>query len=334
VAGARVTAPPSTGISKPSHNTDAIDVHGTPFHVHDCHFDTGDDNIAAHANHTLVENCVFGTGHGASIGSLCDVWLTNITFRNISFAGTTAGARIKVRDGCETGRVWGVTFEDLTMKDVETPIDVTMFYDADKPQGKGGFVIEDVTFRNIKSSGHKTDGDFLCTTASPCRGIELEDVSFDGDKTWTCKDASGKSASGCECFTGTTGTASHVAPDVGACLGPSPPPSPSPPGCDVDGCLARCFAKYGGDASDLGPADYCAKGCAQREAEGRGRRTPPTTRRPRRCCGVKGGAVTDKSKLCKDAAAERFSKCNDGCASASSEQQRVAECQYGCGFWK
>ena len=70
VAGARVSAPPSTGTSSPSHNTDALDVHGTPFHVHDCHFDTGDDNVAVHTSHVLVENCVFGHGHGASIGSV------------------------------------------------------------------------------------------------------------------------------------------------------------------------------------------------------------------------------------------------------------------------
>ena len=100
VSGVTIQAPPSTGTASPSHNTDAVDVHGDPFYVHDCYFNTGDDNIAAHANNTLVENCRFGTGHGASIGSLCDVWLTNITFRNISFDGTTSGAKIKVHDGC------------------------------------------------------------------------------------------------------------------------------------------------------------------------------------------------------------------------------------------
>ena len=94
--------------SPQSHNTDAVDVHGTPFYIHDVYFDTGDDNIAGHANHTLVENSVFGAGHGASIGSLCNDWLTNITFRNISFNGTTAGARIKSHPGC-SGKVWNVT---------------------------------------------------------------------------------------------------------------------------------------------------------------------------------------------------------------------------------
>jgi hypothetical protein len=50
-------------------------------------FTTGDDNVAVHANGTLVEDSYFGSGHGASIGSLCDDWITNVTFRNISFHG-------------------------------------------------------------------------------------------------------------------------------------------------------------------------------------------------------------------------------------------------------
>ena len=46
--------PPSTGdVAVRSHNTDGVDVHGSPFWIHDCHFSTGDDNVALHANDTL-----------------------------------------------------------------------------------------------------------------------------------------------------------------------------------------------------------------------------------------------------------------------------------------
>ena len=45
-------------------------------------FTTGDDNIAGHANDTLVEDSYFGSGHGASIGSLCDSYIRNFTVRN------------------------------------------------------------------------------------------------------------------------------------------------------------------------------------------------------------------------------------------------------------
>jgi hypothetical protein len=64
-----------------SHNTDAVDVHGQPFYIHDSHLSVGDDNIAAHVNDTLVEDCYFGTGHGASIGSIGNGYVQNVTFR-------------------------------------------------------------------------------------------------------------------------------------------------------------------------------------------------------------------------------------------------------------
>jgi hypothetical protein len=35
-------------------------VHGSPFYIHNVNFTTGDDNVAGHANHTLVEDSYFG----------------------------------------------------------------------------------------------------------------------------------------------------------------------------------------------------------------------------------------------------------------------------------
>ena len=98
-----VLAPESIDKDDPddeSHNTDALDVHGEYMYIHHVNFTTGDDNVALHANHTLVEDSYFGTGHGASVGSCCDVWLHNLTVRNVVFNGTTAGMRIKTHPKC------------------------------------------------------------------------------------------------------------------------------------------------------------------------------------------------------------------------------------------
>ena len=61
-----VLNPSSTGACEKddtcSHNTDAVDVHGDPFWIHGVNFTTGDDNVAGHANNTLVEDSYFGTG--------------------------------------------------------------------------------------------------------------------------------------------------------------------------------------------------------------------------------------------------------------------------------
>lgn len=216
VAGVTVKAPPSRGVDIPSHNTDAVDIHGDPFYVHGCYFNTGDDNIAAHANNTLVENCKFGTGHGASIGSLCDVWLTNITFRNIEFDGTTAGARIKVHPNC-AGRVWDVTYQDLSMHNVQTAIDVSMHYDSSSSTATQhqGFSIDHVTFKNINSQGQQYTGNFLCTSDQQCKSFTISNVTFD-THDWDCK-----SGNGCKCFEHATDfSVSGVKPDISRCVKP------------------------------------------------------------------------------------------------------------------
>ena len=153
LAYVKVLAPPSTGDcerdNKCSHNTDAVDVHGSPFYIHNVNFTTGDDNVAVHANHTIVENSYFGTGHGASIGSLCNDYLANITFRNITFHRTTHGARIKTDSNC-SGHVTDVFYEDLSMYDVAQAIDVSEFYHTpDKSQERSKFLIDNIVFKNI-----------------------------------------------------------------------------------------------------------------------------------------------------------------------------------------
>lgn len=152
LAHVKVLAPPSTGDCESenlcSHNTDAVDVHGTPFYIHNVNFTTGDDNVAVHANNTLVENSYFGSGHGASIGSLCGDYLTNITFRNISFHETTTGARIKTDANC-TGHVSHVEYRDLTMHNVRQAISVSQHYHDPSGSGHSKFLIDNVVFKNI-----------------------------------------------------------------------------------------------------------------------------------------------------------------------------------------
>ena len=78
-------------------------------------------------------------------------------------------------------------------------------------------------------------------------------------------------------------------------------------------CFARCEKEYGGKVTNKGSdAENCAKGCA----------------------GMEAGKVTDYNKICGLPLAQRLSTCQSDCKSASSNPQRVADCNYGCGFWK
>lgn len=171
-----ILAPPSTHVSNPSHNTDGIDVHGSPFYIHNTYINTGDDNVAFHANDTLVEDCVFGTGHGASVGSIgTGTWIQNITVRNVQFKGTTTACRIKTDHGAD-GAVRDITYDSLTMEGVGTTIDVNMFYSAVGAHSSGGsMTISHITFSNIKADKSGSPGEFNCGDGG-CDDILLDNV--------------------------------------------------------------------------------------------------------------------------------------------------------------
>ncbi len=126
--------------------------------------------MACHANNTLVEHCKFGTGHGASIGSLDGGWYKNITFRDIEFDGTTQGARIKSRPGASMGKVWDITYENLSMKNVKTALEITQFYGSDKTE-QSYLYIDGVTFKNITSEDTGRSAIFDCSSRARTRPV-------------------------------------------------------------------------------------------------------------------------------------------------------------------
>eukprot|EP00698_Gefionella_okellyi_P018585 TRINITY_DN5590_c0_g1_i2.p1 TRINITY_DN5590_c0_g1~~TRINITY_DN5590_c0_g1_i2.p1 ORF type:complete len:389 (-),score=90.01 TRINITY_DN5590_c0_g1_i2:883-2049(-) len=189
IANVTITAPQN------SPNTDGIDVHGSPFYIHDCHIAVGDDNVAQHSNDTLVENCFFGTGHGASIGSVCDSWIQNVTFRNILFDGTDQAVRIKTDQGC-AGAIHNITYSNLNAKNVGSTIIVTMFYQTSKHQTT--MQISNIVLENITSDHAKAPGSFLCDDQSPCKDIQMNNVQHKNPSVgemsgfeWQCKNAFG-----------------------------------------------------------------------------------------------------------------------------------------------
>jgi len=198
--------PPSTTTQIPvngtygeSHNTDAVDVHGTPFYVHHCNFDTGDDNLAVHASNVLVEHCYFGNGHGASIGSVgSDKQLENITFRNLVFNNTEAGAKIKTHAGATNTYIKNVIWENMIHYNVRESITIDMFYDHGKNQTTD-VKISNITIRNLTMHGTQTQlgkpvtpGSFHCQESSPCHGIHLEKITSEDSKVqFDCYNAYG-----------------------------------------------------------------------------------------------------------------------------------------------
>lgn len=117
-----------------SPNTDGIDLMA-------CHNVTiqysflsdGDDNIAIRegSSNVTIRSNTFGSGHGCSIGPINDTGVQNVHIHDCDFVETENGVAIKTWQG-GTGIVTNITYQDLIMSDVGTPITINMYY---CPQG-------------------------------------------------------------------------------------------------------------------------------------------------------------------------------------------------------
>eukprot|EP00026_Physarum_polycephalum_P009323 Phypoly_transcript_09442.p1 GENE.Phypoly_transcript_09442~~Phypoly_transcript_09442.p1 ORF type:complete len:299 (+),score=29.94 Phypoly_transcript_09442:374-1270(+) len=190
VRNVTILAPPSPQ----SHNTDGIDpMNCNNLWIHDCYIDNGDDNVAIKddCSNVVVENCIFGNGHGASIGSITGGTNQNITFRNISFTNTDAGVRIKTQPGC-TGTVRDIVYENLKMTNVDDMIVFDMDYLPGCGKSLTGINITNVRIENIYGTGVHV-GYFNCSKYMPCTDITLINVNITGQDSdvFSCNYAHG-----------------------------------------------------------------------------------------------------------------------------------------------
>jgi len=146
--------------------------------------------VAQHTNDTLVENCVFGDGHGASIGSICGEYVHNVTFNKITFNKTTTAIRIKTDQGC-AGFVKKIVYSNLNINNVGTTIDINMYYATSSSPTT--LVIDDVTIQNVNAYNSTNAGEYNCVPETGCHHIKL--INFNHlsgtPKAWTCSNAYG-----------------------------------------------------------------------------------------------------------------------------------------------
>jgi polygalacturonase len=117
-------------------------------------FSVGDDCIALKSgkiyigstfkkpcNDVTIRNCFMNEGHGAIVlGSEAGAGLTNLLIERCYFKHTDRGLRIKSRRGRGKDSVIdNVTFRDIYMDNVLTPLTINMFYFCD-PDGKSDYV--------------------------------------------------------------------------------------------------------------------------------------------------------------------------------------------------
>ena len=194
----KILAPEPVG-----HNTDGIDPFSSKHIVIDHVFiDTGDDNVAIKSGQPgstgpddpttdiTITDCVFHNGHGLSVGSEISGGVQHLRVERVTFKGTTQGIRIK--SGRDRGNDIGdFVYKDITMEDVQTPIQITMYYGGSRTGAVDAEMapvtrltphFHDIRIENLKATGAKTAMDIEGLPESPVKGLELKNVQIDAAK--------------------------------------------------------------------------------------------------------------------------------------------------------
>ncbi|CCV64097.1 Glycoside hydrolase family 28 [Alteracholeplasma palmae J233] len=198
---------------KDSHNTDGCDPESCDYvNVIGVNFSVGDDCIAIKSgkyemgmkyrkptSHMTVRNCFMNHGHGAVVlGSEMSGGITDLSVSQCYFYKTDRGLRIKTRRGRgESAIIDGITFENIYMDGVLTPLVMNMYYYCD-PDGKTEYVwskealkVDERTpylgkfvFKDMKCiNAHAAAAFFYGLPEQPIKSITIEnvDISFAED---------------------------------------------------------------------------------------------------------------------------------------------------------
>lgn len=185
--GITITAPGDSPMNDGIHIVRTKDIQ-----VLDCNIKTGDDcmSIETGTENLYASRVTCGPGHGISIGSLGDdnseARVSNITIYKAHLSGTTNGVRMKSWQGGK-GYAKDVTFEDITMEEVQNPIIIDQNYCTSvdpanpKPCEKQTSAVEfsNIRFKNIRGTSATKEAIKLdCSDTVPCRDILLQDVEL------------------------------------------------------------------------------------------------------------------------------------------------------------
>ena len=193
---------------KNSPNTDGCDPESCKnVDIIGVYFSVGDDCIAIKSGKIYmgrkykkpseyfnIRNCSMNFGHGAIVlGSEMSGGIKNITVNRCLFNQTDRGLRIKTRRGRgKDAIIDGITFENIKMTEVLTPLVINMFYYCD-PDGHTEYVyskeklpvdertpyLGEFKFKDIDCSDvNVAAGTFYGLPEQPIKSIDIENVTF------------------------------------------------------------------------------------------------------------------------------------------------------------
>ncbi|XP_050224732.1 polygalacturonase At1g48100 [Mercurialis annua] len=170
-----------------SPNTDGIHLqHSRDVLIFSTDLSCGDDciSIQTGCSNVYIHNINCGPGHGISIGGLgkdnTQACVSNVTVRDIQMQNTLTGVRIKTWQG-GSGSVQGVTFSNIQVSGVETPIMIDQFYcDGGNCRNESSAVaISGINYVNIKGTYTRNPLHLACSDNLPCTGLSLDTIELE-----------------------------------------------------------------------------------------------------------------------------------------------------------
>jgi hypothetical protein len=181
----------------PGVHTDGIAVDSSRnVRISNCYIDTGDDGIVIKAGkdadglrvnrpteNISITNCTVHRAHGAvTIGSETSGWIRNLAASNITCDGTQMGVRLKSRRG-RGGGIEDVRFDNWTMQNVGTAINVTNYYlmegevrTGEEPVSARTPVFRDIAVSNMTVRNARVMIDVEGLPEMPISGLRISDV--------------------------------------------------------------------------------------------------------------------------------------------------------------
>ena len=168
-------------------NTDGIDPSGSHHLVQNCDIFVGDDDVVMKPGGTfcsdiMVADCLFGAGHGMSVGGQSNSGLDGMTVKNCFFNATETGLRLKA-DPTEGGDVKNVVYTNLDMRGVAYPI---VFYSYYNRVGNPGSTSGNNEMTPAKAKAwNATPPNSLATRSMPSwKNIMINQLTSTGTKAW------------------------------------------------------------------------------------------------------------------------------------------------------
>ncbi|GAB2299158.1 hypothetical protein Dimus_033232 [Dionaea muscipula] len=106
----------------------------------------------------------------------------NVTVKSVVFTGTTNGVRIKTWAKPNKGFVQDVTYQNITLVDVQNPIIIDQNYcehNKNCPNQASGIQIYKIHYDGISGTSKNADAvKFDCSSLYPCTGIFLRNINI------------------------------------------------------------------------------------------------------------------------------------------------------------